>query len=122
MSEKEKNEDSAFDPSNTMIQFFDTWTKSWAKAMSDTVASPSFAESLSQQMEGSMELTKMVRRQVSDLMEQYLQQLSLPTRKEVISLAERMTKIEMDVDDLHAKLDETLDLLTDIKHTLTQDK
>ena len=122
MSEKEKNEDTTFDPSNTMIQFFDTWTKSWAKAMSDTVASPSFAESLSQQMEGSMEVTKMVRKQVSEMMEQYLHQLSLPTRKEVISLAERMNKIEMDLDDLDAKLDDALDYLKEIQGAVTKKK
>jgi polyhydroxyalkanoate synthesis regulator phasin len=44
-------------------------------------------------------------------MEQYLQQMSLPTRKEVVSLAERLTKIEMRLDDLDAKLDEVLDHL-----------
>ena len=44
-------------------------------------------------------------------MEQYLQQMNLPTRTEVISMAERLTKIEMAMDDLDAKLDEVLDLL-----------
>ncbi len=99
------------DPFEPVIQFYDSWTKSWSNAMSEMVASKSFADSMSQQMEGSMEALAMVRKQVSDLMEQYLQQMSLPTRKEVIGLAERMTRIEMLVDDLDAKLDKILDLL-----------
>jgi hypothetical protein len=37
--------------------------------------------------------------------------MNLPTRKEVISMAERLTKIEMAMDDLDAKLDEVLDRL-----------
>jgi hypothetical protein len=114
MSE-ENPQNPEFDPSDMMVQFYDNWTKSWAKAMSDTVNNPSFAETLGQQMEGSMDAMRVVRRQVSELMEQYLQQLSLPSRKEVISISERLTKIEMEMDDLDAKLDETLDLLKDIK-------
>ena len=107
MSEEQKVED----PFEPMIQFYDNWTKSWASAMSEMVASKSFAESMSQQMEGGLETLSLVRRQVSELMEQYLQQIILPTRKEVISLAERLTKIEMAMDDLDAKLDEVLDHL-----------
>ena len=44
-------------------------------------------------------------------MEQYLQQMNLPTRKEVITMSERLTKLEMAMDDLDAKLDEILDIL-----------
>ena len=52
-----------------------------------------------------------VRKQVTSAMEQYLQQMNLPTRKEVIDLAERLTHIEMTIDDLDAKIDKVLDLL-----------
>jgi hypothetical protein len=48
---------------------------------------------------------------MSEIMEQSLQQMSLPTRKEVLAIAERMTNMEMRLDDLEAKLDEVLDLL-----------
>jgi hypothetical protein len=44
-------------------------------------------------------------------MEQYLRQMSLPTRSEVLSLAERITRMEMTLDDIEAKMDEALDLL-----------
>ena len=110
MSE-EKKQEQEFDPSTMMLQFYDNWTKSWAKAMSDTVASKTFAESMGKQMESSLDAMGMVRRQVSEMMEQYLQQMSMPTRSEVLSLGERLTKIEMTIDDLDAKLDEVLDQL-----------
>jgi hypothetical protein len=44
-------------------------------------------------------------------MEQSLQQMSLPTRKDVLGLAGRLTNLEMRLDDMEAKLDEVLDLL-----------
>jgi hypothetical protein len=52
-----------------------------------------------------------MRRQMGQIMEQSLQQMSLPTRNEVLSIAERMTNIEMRLDDMEAKLEEVLDLL-----------
>ena len=110
MSEEKPDKPEA-DPFAQMIQFYDTWAKSWADVMSQTVASKGFAESMGQQLESSLDALTLVRRQVSELMEQYLRQLNLPTRKEIISMAERLTKMEMAMDDLDAKLDEVLDLL-----------
>ena len=99
------------DPFASMIQFYDTWARSWADVMSQTVASKGFADSMGRQLEGSLDALTLVRRQVSELMEQYLRQMNLPTRREVISMAERLTKMEMAMDDLDAKLDEVLDRL-----------
>jgi hypothetical protein len=44
-------------------------------------------------------------------MEQYLTQMNLPTQKDVIGVAERLTNIEMRIDDIEAKVDEVLDSL-----------
>lgn len=111
----EKSEKSQSDPFANMMQFYDNWTKAWANSMSETVASPSFADTMAQQMEGSLEFWSVVRRQVGEAMEQYLQQMSLPTQSEIVSLAERMTTIEMRLDDVEAKLDEVLDRLTEMR-------
>jgi len=46
-----------------------------------------------------------------------LQQMSLPSRKEVLNLAERLTHIEMRLDDMDAKLDEVLDHLQALRKT-----
>jgi hypothetical protein len=53
----------------------------------------------------------MMRRQMSELMEQSLQQMSLPTRKDILSIAQRLTNLEIRLDDMEAKLDEVGDLL-----------
>lgn len=99
------------DPFAQMFQMYDTFAKSWSNVMSEAVASKSFAESMGKQMESSLDTMTLMRRQMGDFMEQYLQQISLPTRKEVISIAKRLTHLEMAMDDLDAKMDEVLDLL-----------
>lgn len=113
MSEEkpEKPEQPEFDPFAQMIQFYDSMGKSWASAMSDAVASKSFADSMSEQMESNLEAMSLARKQFGDFMEQYLQQMNLPTRKEVVTMSERLTKLEMALDDLDAKLDEIVDIL-----------
>lgn len=108
---QENPENPQADPMAGMMQFYEQWTKTWANSMSETVANPRFAETMAQQTEGSLEFWALVRRQVGEAMEQYLQQMSLPTQSEVVSLAERLTTIEMRLDDLDAKLDEVLDQL-----------
>ncbi|MEJ2262120.1 MAG: poly(R)-hydroxyalkanoic acid synthase subunit PhaE [Anaerolineales bacterium] len=110
MSEEKKSES---DPFAQMIQFYDAMSKSWAKAMSDAVTSESFAKSMAEQMESSMEVFSQMRRQMGEIMEKYLEQMNLPTRKEVVNVAERLTRLEMAIDDLDAKLNQVLDKLED---------
>ena len=107
----ENEEQPQGDPFAQMVQFYDDWTKTWAGAASEMASSKSFADSMSQQLESSLSATQLMRRQMGELMEQWLGQAALPTRKQVLSISERMTNIEMRLDDMEAKLDETLDLL-----------
>ena len=111
----EKDEKPQSDPFSQMVQFYDDWTRTWASAASEMVSSKSFADSMAQQLESTLSTTQLMRRQMSEIMEQSLQQMSLPTRKQVVSLAGRVTNVEMRLDDIEAKLDEILDLLRSSK-------
>jgi head-tail adaptor len=95
-----------------MVQFYDDWTKTWASAASEMVSSKSFANSVAQQLESTLSVTQLMRRQMSEIMEQSLRGMSLPTQKQIVEMAERMTHLEMRLDDMEAKLDEVLDLLS----------
>lgn len=108
MSDEEKAQG---DPFAQMVQFYDDWTKTWAGAASEMVSNKNFADSMAQQLESTLSTAQLMRRQMSAIMEQSLQQMNLPTRQQVVSLAERMTNVEMRLDDMEAKLDEVLDLL-----------
>jgi len=107
MTEQEKKPD----PFAQMLQFYEEWTKTWAAPLSQMVSSKPVADSMAQQMETSLTAAAFMRRQMTELMEQTLQQMNLPSRKEVLSLAERFTAFEMRLDDMEAKLDQILDLL-----------
>ncbi len=109
--ENETTEQPQGDPFSQMLQFYDDWTKTWSGAASEMASSKTFADSMAQQLEASLSTTQLLRRQMAELMEQSMQQMSLPTRREVLNIAERMTNIEMRLDDMEAKLDEMLDLL-----------
>jgi polyhydroxyalkanoic acid synthase PhaR subunit len=121
MSE-EKPEKPQFDPFAPWVQFVDRWVQSWSGVMSETVANERFAASMGEQLEGMLEATRLVRQQMKVSMDQYLQQMNLPTRDQVVSLAERLTHIEMRLDDLDAKLDDTLDQLKAIRKSLAADQ
>ena len=106
---QKKEEENNIDPFTQLFHFYDNFSKSWSSVISDAVGSESFAQSMGQQLEGSLDAMTLFRRQFSDLMEQYLTQMNLPTRNDVVSLGKRMTHIEMVLDDIDAKLDEILD-------------
>ena len=94
----------------------------WAKAMSETVASEEFAKSMGDYMDAYLQTSAPVRQLMEKAVERYLQQMGLPTRGEVISQAERLSNLEMRVDDLDAKMDEALDHLKAIRAALADTK
>jgi hypothetical protein len=107
----EESRASQIDPFKEWVRFWEGWTKAWSDPMSDAVTSKGFAESMGQQLEGALEATAMMRQQMGGVMQQVLQQMSLPTRQDVVRLAERLTHMEMRLDDLDASIGEILDLL-----------
>ncbi len=112
MSEQKKT----FDP-------FAAWRpfqEAWAKTMGEAVASEEFAKAMGQYIDNYMETAGPLRLQMEKAVERYFEQVNLPTRSEVASLAERFTHLELRVDDLDAKLDEALDHLRSIRAALDQ--
>ncbi len=117
MSEQ-KSQKTEFDPFAPWKQFQEAGMQAWAKRMSEAVASEDFAKSMGQYLDSYLEASAPMRRQIEEAMEKYLQQMNMPTRSEVISLAERLTSLEMQADDLNAKADEILDRLKAIQAVL----
>ena len=120
MSEKSKSENS--DPFAPIIQISDLMMKSWADVLSQTATSPVFAQSMGEQMQGFMEGTKLIRQQMKTSMEQTLKQMNVPSREQIVGLAERLTHVEMRVDDIEAKVDESLDLLRAIRKSMNSEQ
>jgi hypothetical protein len=106
----ERNEEQpAYDPSLAVLDFYDSWTRSWSETMSQAVANRGLAELMGWQVSTAFGLLAWTRRQIGGLVTFSLRQLNMPTRSEVLALGERLTRLEMALDDLDAKLDDMRD-------------
>jgi hypothetical protein len=97
-----------FDPfgfwKNTQGQTLDAWSK----AMIDLVNTDAYAEATGRMLDSYLTVSAPMRKLMEQTMAQVLGQMNLPTRTEVLSLAERLTNMEMRLDDLDARLDAIL--------------
>ncbi len=83
----------------------DAGVEAWSKAMMDMVNSDAFAQSLGSYLDNYLAVSAPFRKQMETTMSQVLAQLNIPSRTDVTGVAERLTNIEMRLDDLDAKLD-----------------
>ena len=115
----DQNKDQAdFDPLAMWKEWQTASLSTWSKIMSETVSSEDFAQSMGQSLDDYLETTTPVRKKIEKAIEQYLQQMNMPSRQEVISIAERLTQLELRIDDMDAKMDDMLDLLKAIQTKL----
>lgn len=121
MSDKTQGQ-TDFDPLAMWKEWQTASLNAWAKTMSETVAGEDFAQSMGQSLTDYLETTTPIREQVEKTIEQYLQQMNMPSRQEVVSIAERLTHLEMRVDDLDAKVDDVLDILKAIQKAVTSEE
>src|ERR1700687_4059580 len=75
------------------------------KTMVDMVNSEAYAQAAGAMLDSYMTVSAPFREAVEKAMLKTLEQLAMPSRADVVSIAERMTNIEMRLDDLDAKLD-----------------
>lgn len=100
-----------YDPFEPFREMRDTYLDAMSKTMLETVNSEAYAKTTGAMLDWSLTATTPFREAMEKSMLQAMQQLSLPSRQEVVSLAERFTNLELRVDDLDAKLDRVLELL-----------
>jgi hypothetical protein len=110
MSEQSNDGYNPFDPTTMFKQMRDTSLHAWAKAMVDLVNTDAYAQANGAMLDAWLHSSGPFRKVIESTMRQTLTQLSLPTRDDVTRLAERLTNIELRLDDLDAKLDESLRL------------
>ena len=94
-----------FDPFGTWRTTRDAYMETWSKAMLDLVNSEAYTEATSRFLDTYLSMSAPMRKVLESTMTQVLGQLNMPSRGDVISLAERLTNIEMRLDDMDAKLD-----------------
>jgi hypothetical protein len=107
MSQKDDKFD-PFDPTGMFKTMRDTQMDGWSKMMIQLVNSEAYAKSTATMLDAWLTSSAPFRKAVETAMIQVLVNLNMPTRPDVVSLAERLTNIEMRLDDLEAKLEESL--------------
>ena len=108
-----------FDTLNTMREAsLKTWhtmreasLETWSKLMIDLVNSEAYSQVTSQWLDTYLTLSQPFQRVLETTMTEVLTRLNMPIRTEMTSLAERLTNVEMRLDDLDAKLDVILHVL-----------
>jgi|SRR6185312_2518383 len=94
--------------------------EAWSKAMIELVNTDAYAEATGRLLDTYLAASVPMRKAVEQAMTQVLGQINMPTRAEVLSIAERMTNIEMRLDDLDARFDEMQRTLSQIATNTAQ--
>ena len=103
----QKNDTSnPFDPTGMFKSMRDAGMDSWSKMMIQLVNTDAYAQASGAMMDAWLTTSTPFRKALETTMTQVLTQLNMPTRGDVTSLAERLTNIEMRLDDIEAKFDE----------------
>lgn len=108
MSQKPPDGFDPSDPLGAWRSIRDANLDAWAKGMASLVNTESFAKALGMQLDSMLAASAPVQQAVQEYMERYLAQMNMPSRGEVVSLASRLTNIELRLDDMQAQLDELL--------------
>ena len=111
MADKQTANGKDYDPINTFREMRDNYLDAWAKAMVETVNTDAYAKATGMMLDTYLTASQPFRESLEKVMPQTLQRLNLPSRADFISLAERVTHIEMKLDDMESALDRIEKLL-----------
>ena len=100
------DEQQVFDPFGAWKNMRDAGMDAWSKMMIQLVNNDAYARASGAMLDAWLTSSAPFRKAIESAMTQVLTQLNMPTRTDITSLAERLTHIEMRLDDLEAKLDE----------------
>jgi hypothetical protein len=104
----EKNDTfSPFDPTGMLKSMRASSMDAWSKMMIQLVNTEAYAQSTAAMLDAWLTSSAPFRKVIESTMTQVLINLNMPTRTDVIALAERLTNIEMRLDDLEAKLEKS---------------
>jgi hypothetical protein len=105
MPEQQAPNGKPFDPVESFREMRDNYLDSWSKVMIDVVNTDAYAKATGSMLETALSMSAPFRTAVEKAMLQTLQQLSMPSRNDFVSLAQRVSNVEMKLDDVDAKLD-----------------
>ena len=109
-----------YDPMSAFREMRDQYLDAWGKVMIETVNTDSYARATGALLDSYLTASTPLREALEKVMLQALQQMSMPSRADFCSLAERATHIEMKLDDMDARLERIEKLIAGTRtHTAT---
>jgi hypothetical protein len=99
------------DPLAAFRELRDAYLDAWSKTMVDAVNTEAYAKASGVMLDTYLSASSPFREALEKTMLQALQHLNMPSHADFISLAERLTNVEMKLDDMDAKLDEVVSFL-----------
>ena len=117
--DKPPEDSNRYDPLGDLGPMGSAMPEMWSKAVTELAGSEPSAEASARAFDSYLTMTASAHKLLTQFMGQILGQLNLPTQGEVISLAERLTNIEMRLDDLDAQLGQMAHNLEVIASALT---
>ena len=105
MPDETNSQNKKVDPTGPWTEVRDIYLDAWSKAMIDTVNSEAYAQANGALLETCLTASSPFRIALEKGMAQAFQQLNMPSREDFAALSERLTHIEMRLDDMDAKLD-----------------
>lgn len=95
-----------FDPTGMLKSMRDNGMDAWSKMMVQFVNTEAYSQATGAMLDTWLTTSAPLRKALESTMTQVLTNLNMPTRNDVVSLAERLTNIELRLDDLEAKIDD----------------
>ena len=105
MADEPSKDKKPFDPMEPWRGMRDAYLDAWAKSMVEMVNTDAYAQATGAMLDTYLDVSAPFREALEKAMLKTLEQLAMPSRADVVSIAERMTNIEMRLDDMDAKLD-----------------
>ena len=105
MTEEQARSSKPFDPLEPFRGMRDAYLDAMAKAMVEAVNTEGYAQATGAMLDNTLTISAPFRVAMEKSMLQVLEQLSLPSRQDILALAERFSNLEMRLDDIDAKLD-----------------
>src|ERR1039457_2936241 len=105
-----EKEATAVDPFEAFRKMRDTYLEGMSKTMIDAVNSEEYAQATGALLNDYLTLSAPFRQAMDKAMIMALEQFSLPSRQQVMALAERFSNLEIRLDDMDAKLDRVVEL------------
>ena len=108
MTQENNGNFNPFDPTGMLKTIRDANMETWSKMMIEYVNTDAYARVTGEMLDAWLSNSAPFRKAIEAAMTRVLGNLNLPNRAEVVGLAERLTNIEMRLDDMEAKLEESL--------------